>query len=152
MVMADQFGRDVTDIAGPRAWIEGAGDVATGEGIGGEWLMHLSVPVTAALVVGLNVPFGYWRARVHRFSRAWFLAVHLPVPLVVALRMAAGLGWRLSTFPIFVGAFCLGQWLGGLVHHAAKGRGRTEGSHKRGRNDSSMEEEHGGEEDSHARG
>lgn len=120
--------------------------------MGGEWPMHLSVPVTAALVVGVNVPFGYWRARVHRFSLAWFLAVHLPVPLVVALRVATGLGWRLSTFPIFVGAFCLGQWLGGVVYHAAKRRDRPAESDKRDPNDSLREEKHGGEEDSHARG
>lgn len=117
-----------------------------------EWPMHLSLPVTAALVAGVNVPFGYWRARAHRFSRAWFLAVHLPVPMVVALRIAAGLGWRLNTFPILVGAFCLGQWLGWVVFHLAKRRSRTAGSDK-GEHDASIKEEnHGGQENPHARG
>ncbi len=114
--------------------------------------MHLSLPLTAALVAGVNVPFGYWRARVDRFSRAWFLAVHLPVPVVVALRMAAGLGWRLNTFPILVGAFCLGQWLGGVIYHAARRRGRVAESKSLGPKPSIWEENHGGEKDSHARG
>lgn len=81
-----------------------------------EWHGLLSLPVVVALAAGVNVPFGYWRARVQRFSRAWFLAVHLPVPLVVGLRLVSGLGWRLSFIPVFVGAFCLGQWLGGVAH------------------------------------
>ena len=48
-----------------------------------------------------------------RFSRPWFLAVHLPVPLVIGLRLVSGLGFQLVTFPVMVGAFFLGQVLGG---------------------------------------
>ena len=69
--------------------------------------------LVAGAVLILNLPFGYWRAGAHRFSRPWLLAVHVPVPLVVALRMASGLGWRLWTFPVMVGAFFAGQYLGG---------------------------------------
>ena len=67
----------------------------------------------ASLVVLINLPFGYWRAGVARFSRPWFLAVHLPVPLVIGLRLVSGLGFQLATFPLIVGAFFLGQVLGG---------------------------------------
>ncbi|MEJ5348700.1 MAG: hypothetical protein WHS46_08440 [Desulfosoma sp.] len=84
----------------------------------GDWVQYLTLPVTAVLVAGLNLPFGYWRAGVRRFSKAWFLAVHLPVPLVVGLRVMSGLGWRLNTFSVLVGAFCVGQWLGGSLHRA----------------------------------
>jgi len=63
----------------------------------------------------LNLPFGFWRASVRKFSPAWFLAVHAPVPLIVALRLASGLGWRLITFPILVGAFLGGQLIGGRI-------------------------------------
>ncbi|ROQ91221.1 hypothetical protein [Desulfosoma caldarium] len=84
-----------------------------------EWHAHLSLPVVA-LAVGVNVPFGYWRAHVQRFSRAWFLAIHLPVPLVVALRLVSGQGWRLASIAVFVGAFCLGQWLGGMAYRVFK--------------------------------
>lgn len=85
-----------------------------------EWPASFNLPVMAVLVVGLNVPFGYWRAQVRRFSRAWFLAVHLPVPLIVGLRFASGLGWRLASIPVFVGAFCIGQWLGSMAYRVFK--------------------------------
>jgi hypothetical protein len=74
----------------------------------------------AAATLALNLPFGFWRAGVPRFSLRWFLAVHAPVPLIVAMRMGAGLGWRLSTFPLLVGAFFGGQVLGGRLRAAMK--------------------------------
>ena len=48
-----------------------------------------------------------------KFSLPWFLAVHLPVPLVIGLRFVSGLGFQLATFPVIVGAFFAGQFLGG---------------------------------------
>jgi hypothetical protein len=74
----------------------------------------------ALLVVLLNLPFGYWRASAVKFSRPWFLAVHIPVPFVIALRISSGLGWQLATFPVMIGAFFLGQYLGGKLHLALK--------------------------------
>jgi hypothetical protein len=76
--------------------------------------------IVAALTLAVNLPFGFWRAGVRKFSPAWFLAVHGPVPLIVLFRVAAGLGWRLSTFPVLVGAFFGGQLLGGRVRAAFK--------------------------------
>jgi hypothetical protein len=81
------------------------------------WLPLLAV-ASATLV--LNLPFGFWRAGVRKFSLAWFLAVHAPVPMIVGMRLAAGLGWRLSTFPVLVGAFFGGQLLGGRIRSARK--------------------------------
>jgi hypothetical protein len=69
----------------------------------------------ASAVMLLNLPFGAWRARAPKFSRQWFLAVHLPVPGVIALRLAFELGWNPLTFAILVSAFFLGQWLGGCT-------------------------------------
>ncbi len=69
----------------------------------------------ACAVFALNLPFGFWRAGVLRFSRAWFLAVHLPVPGVVALRLACRLGWKPLTFAVLITAFFLGQLFGGYV-------------------------------------
>jgi hypothetical protein len=77
--------------------------------------LHLSLTAVAAIVLCLNLPFGYWRAQVQRFSTAWFLAIHLPVPLVVGLRILSGMGWRLATFPVLIGAFFAGQLLGGVL-------------------------------------
>jgi len=69
----------------------------------------------AALVFVLNIPFGYWRARVRKFSLQWILAIHLPVPLVIAFRVLWGLGWQFVTFPVLIGAFFLGQFAGGRL-------------------------------------
>jgi hypothetical protein len=54
-------------------------------------------------------------------------AVHLPVPLVVAMRLLSGLGWRLTTFPIMLGAYFAGQYLGGALRRHAR-RDRSCGS------------------------
>ncbi|MGL6224541.1 MAG: hypothetical protein ACRC6L_13260 [Steroidobacteraceae bacterium] len=67
--------------------------------------------VIAATFV-LNVPFGYWRAGVVKFSAQWFVAVHAVVPLVVYMRHAAGLPFRWSLLPLFVTAYFGGQYLG----------------------------------------
>ena len=77
----------------------------------------------ALLVFLINLPFGYWRASVRKLSRQWFLAVHIPVPLVIALRIFSGLGFKLITFPVMVGAFFLGQYVGGKLRHIIQGRG-----------------------------
>ena len=79
--------------------------------------------IVALLVFLVNLPFGYWRASVRRLSRQWFLAVHVPVPLVIILRIVSGLGFRLMTFPLMVGAFFLGQFVGGKLRHVIQGRG-----------------------------
>lgn len=70
----------------------------------------------AVVVLIANLPFGYWRANVGRFSPQWFLAIHLPVPLVIALRVFTGLGWQLATFAALVAFFFAGQLLGIRLH------------------------------------
>ena len=75
----------------------------------------MSLWIVAVLVFLLNVPFGFWRARVQRLSLQWILAVHLPVPAVIAFRIFAGLGWHLVTFPVLIGAFFCGQFAGGRL-------------------------------------
>ena len=72
----------------------------------------------AALVFLLNIPFGYWRAGVRKFSWQWIVAIHLPVPIVIALRVFSGLGWQLLSFPVLIAAFFLGQYCGGRIRQA----------------------------------
>ena len=76
----------------------------------------------AAAVLLINLPFGFWRAGVRKFSPAWFVAVHAPVPLAVGLRFASGLGFQWHTLPLFVGAFFGGQWLGGRLRRRRAAR------------------------------
>jgi hypothetical protein len=71
--------------------------------------------IVAILVLLVNLPFGYWRSQVPAKSRQWFLAIHLPIPFIIALRVMSGLGWQLSSFPVLIGAFFFGQFLGGLL-------------------------------------
>jgi hypothetical protein len=71
--------------------------------------------VAAIVVFFINIPFGYWRSRVRKFSAQWILAIHMPVPFVIACRLLLGLGWHLSTIPILVAAFCAGQFAGGKL-------------------------------------
>ena len=69
--------------------------------------------IAAALILLLNLPFGFWRAGLRRLSAPWFVSVHAPVPLAIGIRFALGLGFHWGTLPVFVAAFFGGQWLGG---------------------------------------
>jgi len=85
----------------------------------------MNILSVAFIVFILNIPFGYWRANVEKFSLPWFLSVHAPVPLVIALRVFSGLGWQFITFPIMVGAFFGGQFAGGKLHRLRSNRSGT---------------------------
>jgi F0F1-type ATP synthase membrane subunit a len=76
----------------------------------------------AVLVFLLNIPFGYWRAGVGKFSWQWILSIHLPVPIVILLRIFSGLGWQLISFPVLIGAFFLGQFCGGKLRSLLNGK------------------------------
>ena len=75
------------------------------------------------LVFLLNLPFGYWRASVRRLSPKWFLAALLPVPIAIALRIYSGFGWKPISLPVLVGAYFLGQFVGGKLRNIIQGRG-----------------------------
>jgi hypothetical protein len=71
---------------------------------------------TYLLAIGVtffvNVPCGYWRAGVRKFSPQWFVAVHAAVPVVIVLRLALGLPFRWNLFPLFVMTYFGGQFAG----------------------------------------
>jgi hypothetical protein len=69
-----------------------------------------AVAVLATFLV--NLPFGWWRAGLHKFSAAWFVAVHAAVPVVIGLRVALGLPFRWAALPAFVLAYFGGQYVG----------------------------------------
>jgi hypothetical protein len=72
----------------------------------------LAYLVALSATFALNLPFGYWRAGVRKFSPQWFVAVHAVVPLVIALRYSLGLPFRWSMLPLFVAAYFGGQFAG----------------------------------------
>ena len=78
----------------------------------------------AAGVLVLNIPFGSWRAGVRKFSLQWILAVHLPIPFVVALRIFSGLGWSPVSFPFVIAAYLTGQYLGAALRRALPRSGK----------------------------
>ena len=66
----------------------------------------------------INLPFGYWRGGVRKFSPAWFVAIHAPVPVVIALRFILGLPFRWGALPFFVAAYFGGQYVGNRLRLA----------------------------------
>jgi hypothetical protein len=82
----------------------------------------MTLLTVACLVFLLNIPFGYWRANVRKFSVAWFLSVHVPVPFVIALRLLSGMGFHLITFPIMIAAYFGGQFAGSRFYRSRKNR------------------------------
>ena len=86
----------------------------------GAIILELILLVTGIFLV--NLPFGYWREGVRKFSPAWFVAVHAPVPLVILMRLAAGISWSLSLVPALVVAYFFGQWVGAMARRRATAR------------------------------
>jgi len=72
----------------------------------------MNLILISIIVLILNIPFGYWRANVKRFSLQWFLAIHLPVPVIILLRLISGTGFEINSFVVLVAAFFLGQFAG----------------------------------------
>lgn len=75
---------------------------------------HMSAAIFLTWLI--NLPFGYWRASLKKLSFKWFLAIHLPIPLVVAMRFVFHLGFQLYTYPFLVSAFFLGQFVGAWAY------------------------------------
>jgi hypothetical protein len=63
------------------------------------------------IVFLVTLPFGFYRTRTRKFSARWFLAIHLPVPLVFLTRYEAHLSYAFIPFTCL--AFTAGQLLGG---------------------------------------
>ena len=75
----------------------------------------LSLPVKILLfvviVVAANLPFGSYRNITRKFSVAWFLSIHLPIPFVLVMRVIV-FKLPLWTIPISLTADIAGQILG----------------------------------------
>lgn len=82
--------------------------------------------VVGLIVLLLNIPFGWWRAGVRKFSLPWILAIHLPVPFVIALRILSGLGFQLITFPVMIGCYFGGQFIGSRLRKYKKNQSSAE--------------------------
>lgn len=84
----------------------------TGNLLSFEW--RLTYTCIATVIV--NVPFGYLRGRVKKFSIAWFIAIHAPVPFVILIRKFHGLELTWELAPFLLGSYFIGQFLGKLLY------------------------------------
>ena len=73
----------------------------------------MSIIELMLVVFLINLPFGYWRFKATRFSRQWMMAVHIPVPFVVLLRIFSGFGWNI--IPLLMLSDIAGQFAGGKL-------------------------------------
>lgn len=64
----------------------------------------------------INIPFGYWRANVKRFSLQFFLAIHIPVLFIILFRILIETGFEITTLFYTIPAFILGQFTGSRVY------------------------------------
>ena len=76
--------------------------------------MMTKLLLVLAFALLLNLPFGYWRQGLRKLSVPWFLAIHLPIPFIIALRigMRIPLPWY-GTVPLVIGSAVIGQLVGG---------------------------------------
>ena len=80
--------------------------------------------VLAAIII-INLFFGYWRSNTKKLSLRWIMAVHIPVPVAIGLRLVF-LGWSWPLLPAFVGAYTLGQFTGGRLRRLPAKRKNTQ--------------------------
>ncbi len=78
-----------------------------------ETILILLAGVTLAAFI-LNLPFGYLRAPVRKFSFWWFFYIHAPIPAIFILRTQAGLPKKI--IPILFASAILGQVIGARIN------------------------------------
>jgi hypothetical protein len=69
-----------------------------------------AVLIIFAFTILLNLPFGYKRAKVKKYSLRWFLYIHLPIPFIFIARTLSHV--EIKYIPVFVVAALIGQIAG----------------------------------------
>ncbi|MCB1184843.1 hypothetical protein KDM41_15550 [bacterium] len=77
--------------------------------------MVLRLVGVALATLLINMPFGYWREGVRKFSPAWFVSVHAAVPLVVLMRHKSEIGFAWWTYPPMILCYFGGQFIGARI-------------------------------------
>lgn len=81
----------------------------------------LQVALLMILAAAFNIPMGYQRQACEKFSFGWFFYVHISIPLIIYLRIKAGLGWQI--IPFTLAGTITGQIVGGRIYRKRKGGG-----------------------------
>ncbi|MEO2064911.1 MAG: hypothetical protein ABGX17_00215 [Desulfurobacteriaceae bacterium] len=64
----------------------------------------------------MNIPFGWLREGVRKFSPLWFIYVHFPIPFIIAMRIGLGIEWKFA--PLLILVAVLGQFIGARIRRA----------------------------------
>jgi len=83
----------------------------------------MNIYLLALIVFLINIPFGYWRANVRRYSLQFFLAIHIPVLIIILFRILSSTGFEITTLFYTVPAFFLGQYAGSRIYSFRKNNG-----------------------------
>jgi len=78
--------------------------------------------IVALTVFVSNLPFGFWRGSLRKFSLAWFAAIHIPVLISIGLRYVSGIEAHVSIILLFVSVFFAGQFTGKYFYSIYKSR------------------------------
>ena len=74
----------------------------------------MKLALVLIIILLINIIAGYWRAGTRKLSPQWALAIHIPVPIAIGLRIAF-FGWNWILLTAFVAAFTAGQFIGGRI-------------------------------------
>jgi len=83
-----------------------------------EPLILIGLILTATAV---NIPLGYVRQGVTKFSFAWYFYIHLSIPFIIYLRVKSGYSWKL--IPLTIAGAIIGQLIGGRVRKSRNADG-----------------------------
>ncbi len=72
------------------------------------------IVILSILSYTLNIPLGYLRAPLRKFSTLWFVYVHAAIPIIVAFRILSKVSIKFA--PIFIFFAILGQITGSKVY------------------------------------
>ena len=81
--------------------------------------MTLPVILMAVATFLLNLPMGYWREGVRKFSWQWIVAIHAMVPVVILMRRMLDIGFAWWTFLVTVPCYFGGQFVGARLRRRA---------------------------------
>ena len=82
---------------------------------------YLLIFALIALAIGVNIPLGYLRQAVEKFSFAWYFYIHISIPLIIYLRVKSGYSWKF--IPLTLGGAFLGQIIGGRIRKKRESSG-----------------------------
>ena len=74
-------------------------------------LIMVKLALISFTILIINMPFGYWRANVKKYSLQWILAIHIPVLIGIIERIVSHLEFSWITLPVFILVFFIGHFL-----------------------------------------